>query len=183
MKKIINRRLIKKIVSMILYILLVMVLLVVIIQKISNNNLSFFGYRIFRVASGSMEPEYKVNDILLVKDTAAEEIKKGDNISYKKEIDGKSDLVITHKVIDIDKNFKGELDFHTKGIANTIEDPIVKEEQIYGIVIKKIYLLSFINILIHTIYGFILLVLITLIMIYSNIKELIMIVKEKKNEE
>jgi len=183
-RKIISINLIKKILSMILYILLIIVLCVVIIQKFSNNNLSFFGYRIFRVASGSMVPEYKVNDILLVKDTAAKDIRVGDNISYTKEINEETYSIITHKVIAIDENFKNELDFHTKGIANTLEDPIVKEEQIYGVVVRKLYLLSVINRLINTVYGFILLVIIPLVLIIcSNIKELIMMVKGKKNEE
>lgn len=184
MKKIINKGLIKKIVSAIIYTILIIVLGMVLIQKFSNNKISFLGYRIFRVISESMVPEYNINDILLVKDINIEDIKIGDNISYTKEINGNVDAIITHKVIDIEKDSEGKLFFHTKGIANTLEDPIVKEEQIYGVVVNKVYLLSFINKLINNIFGFILLVFIPLLLtIYSHIKELIMMVKEKNDEE
>lgn len=184
MKKIINKDLIKKNVSAIIYTILIIVLCIVVLQKVSNNNLSLFGYRIFRVISESMVPEYNINDILLVKDIEAKDIKIGDNISYSKEVNGNSDAIITHKVVNIEKDSNGELFFCTKGIANTLEDPIVKEEQIYGIVINKVYSLSLINKLINNIFGFIILVFIPLLLIiYSNIKELIMMVKEKNDEE
>lgn len=184
MKKIINKNLIKKIASAIIYVVLIIVLCTVVLQKISNNKLSLFGYRIFRVISESMVPEYNINDILLVKDVEVKDIKIGDNISYSKEVNGNLDAIITHKVVNIEKDSNGELIFHTKGIANTLEDPIVKEEQIYGIVVNKVCSLSLINKLINNIFGFILLVFIPLLLIiYSNIKELIMMVKEKNDEE
>ena len=82
MKKIIN-----KTISVTVYSILIIILCLVAIQKISNNNLSFFGYRIFRVVSESMVPEYNINDILLIKHIKTEEIKIGDNISYLNQVD------------------------------------------------------------------------------------------------
>jgi len=167
-----------------MYILILIIFCIVITQKISNNNKSVLGFRIFRVATGSMYPEYKVNDVLLIKETKISEIKIGDNIAYRGTINGNPNSVITHKIVDIETNNEGEVDIHTKGIANEIEDPIVKEEQIYGVVVKKIYTLSIINKIITSIYGFILVIVIPLLIkIYTTIKQIIKITKEKKNEE
>jgi len=184
MKKIVNKSLIKKIIDILICAILIIVLFVVGIQKISNNRLSFFGYRIFRVVSESMTPEYEINDILLVKNTDVENIEIGNDISYLKKFNEDVEIIITHRIVNIEKNSEGELIFHTKGIANSIEDSIVTEEQIYGIVITKIYTLSFIVKLINNIYGFILLVFIPLLVIIcSNIKKLIILYKENNDEK
>lgn len=180
MKIKINKNSIKKIISSIIYTVLIIVLCVVLMQKLSNNRISFWGYRIFKVISESMMPEYKINDILLVKDIKTENIKIGDNLSYLKEMSKGVNVIITHKVVGIEKDRNGNRLFHTKGIANITEDPVVKEEQIYGVVVNKIYSLSVINKLINNIFGFILLVFVPLLlMIYSCIKDLITMVKEK----
>ena len=181
MKKLINKNSIKKVISWIMYILILIILCIVITQKISNNNQAFFGFRIFRVVTGSMYPEYKVNDILLIKEKKISEIEIGDNIAYKGTINKDSNSVITHKVIGIKPNDEGKIDIYTKGIANKVEDPIVKEEQIYGVAIKKIYTLSIINKIITSIYGFILLIVIPLVIqICLTIKQITKITKEKK---
>ena len=38
----------------------------------------------------------------------------------------------------------GKILFHTKGLANIVEDPIVTESQLYGVVIYKCMILSLI---------------------------------------
>ena len=178
------KKLIKKIVYFIIYVILITILSIVIIQKFSNNNISFLGYRIFRVVSESMVPEYNINDVLLIKKIKNDDIETGNNISYKKTIGENKEVIITHKVIDIEKDSDGNIIFHTKGLANTIEDPIVKEEQVYGVVIHKIYLLSILNKLINNKYGFLILVIAPLfILVCSNIKELIKLTKEKEDEK
>ena len=52
--------------------------------------------------------------------------------------------VVTHQVIKIEKDENGKYLFHTKGIANLTEDPIVKEEQVYGKIVHEAKLLSFV---------------------------------------
>ena len=59
---------------------LVIYLLFVIIQRVTNNS-SIFGYRMFTVATGSMEPVYNVNDVILVKDTDPSTLKVGNDIA------------------------------------------------------------------------------------------------------
>lgn len=184
MKKIVNKSLIKKIVPIIIYAILITVLATILVQRVSNNKSALFGYRIFRVVSQSMVPEYNINDILLVKAKNAEDIEIGDDISFLGELNGNSEAVITHRVVNIEKDSEGKLKIHTKGISNTIEDPVLREEQIYGVVIGRLHLISFINKLINNFYGFIILVFIPLlVLICLNIKKLITLFKEKNNEK
>ncbi len=120
----------------------------VILQRFSNNELSFFNYRIFSVLTGSMEPVYNVGDVLISKEIEAKDIKVGDAVSYLGNSGAFDGKVITHEVINIEKDDNNELLFTTKGVANEVEDPVVKSDQIYGVVVYKSVILS-------TIYGII----------------------------
>ena len=46
---------------------LIVYLLFVIVQRFTGNS-AIFGYRVFTVATGSMEPLYMVNDVILVEE-------------------------------------------------------------------------------------------------------------------
>lgn len=148
-----------KTIKIIVTVFILIIIGIIITQRIFNNNVSVLGYRIFTVATGSMEPEYKVMDILFVKESKESQIKVGDDVVYLGKggtFDGK---VITHRVIEIEKE-NDIVSFHTKGIANDIEDPIVYYDQIYGKVIYKGVVLSFVNKIINNPIGFYLLIVI-----------------------
>ncbi len=74
------------------------------------------GYQYYTVISGSMEPEYKVGDLLYVKKVDPSNIKIGDPITF---ILNEDLVVATHRVIDIDTENQR---FYTKGDANDIAD-------------------------------------------------------------
>lgn len=178
-----TNKIVKNIIKAIIYMILILLLLIVLTQRITGNEKSFLGYKIFRVISASMYPEYKINDILLVKDEAIENINVGDNIVYIGDSEMGVNAPITHKVIDIEIDEKSQRLFHTKGIANSAEDPIVKPKQIYGVVKVKMYFLSFVSKIINNIYGFIVVIIIPIIvLIIKNVKELISMSKEKIDE-
>lgn len=131
-----------KIVLIALYQILVIIALiltmVIVLQKVSNSNKSIGGYRIFRVITGSMEPEYEVGEVVISKQVDPNDIKIGDDIVYLGKNGEYSGKIIMHNVIGIDKNEDGKLTFHAKGLNdNSIEDPKIREEQIYGIVKYK----------------------------------------------
>lgn len=134
--------------------LVVVVLLVIIfVQRFSDNNISLGGYSIYTVVSGSMEPEYKIGDMLLVRDIDCKNISVNDNIVY---IGNESNLtgkIITHKVIRKSEK-DGVVHFVTKGTANQIEDPEITENQVLGKVQFKFVLLSLIGRLVNSSYGF-----------------------------
>ena len=58
---------IKRVISTIFFIILLLYLAIVGLQRLSGNK-SILGYRVFNVASESMFPVYKINDIIAVKD-------------------------------------------------------------------------------------------------------------------
>ena len=61
-----------------------------------ENNISILGFRQYVVATGSMEPEYNIGDLIVIRETTKEEIKIGDVINYISEtgID-----TITHRLV------------------------------------------------------------------------------------
>lgn len=127
---------------------LIIILLVVLIiltgfQRFSNQH-NFFGYRMYIVASGSMIPTYNIGDTLLIKEMDASLINEGDAVTYMGEDPGLDGLIITHQVQKVEI-IDGKYYFHTKGVANNIEDPIVSEDQVLGKVVYRFFLLSFIG--------------------------------------
>lgn len=143
----------KYIVNTIVTIFVVLFLLMVCLQRFSNNEVSFFNYRLFTVASGSMAPQYNVGDVLIAKETAAEDIKVGDSLTYLGNTGTFTGKVVTHEVTRIEKTDDGQYIFHTKGKANLIEDPPVYENQVYGVIVWNPKILSFIYKIVGTQYG------------------------------
>ncbi len=142
-RKIIEESIAYKILRSILYAFVALLLIVIIVQRASNNNLSIGGFRVFMIVSESMKGEYDIGDILVSKNVSADKIEIGDNVTYlgeEKELKG---LIITHKVVNkYEKD--GEFIFVTKGLINEVEDPEIKYDQIYGKVVYKTIILSFI---------------------------------------
>ncbi len=161
-------------------IILVIVMAIIVIQKIFNNNVAFLGYRIFTVATGSMEPEYKVLDMLLVKEVDEKDIKIDDDLVYNGKGEGFDGKIITHRVIEIEKDDKG-YSFTTKGIANIAHDPIIRHDQILGKVIYKSVVLSFINKIINNTIGFFILIIVPIVSL--AVLEIIDYQNDKEREE
>ena len=92
-----------KIVKAIIIIVMVTYVTFIIAQRVSGNK-SVFGYRIFTVATGSMIPDYDINDVLAIKKVNSNDLKIGDDITYlgkKLDVNGK---IVTHRIIDIKEN-------------------------------------------------------------------------------
>lgn len=89
----------------------------------NNNYTNAFGFTMFEVASGSMQPSINQKDLIIVKIT--DKIKSKDVITYKLDDD-----FITHRIIRID----GDTIF-TKGDANTSEDYQVSRKDLIGKVV------------------------------------------------
>lgn len=132
-------RMIKNIICWVLIIVLAFTLIVFVTTRIQGNTPSVFGYSIYRISSGSMEPELMIGDVILDKVVNDEsEISVGDVITF----EGGSqfdNLIVTHKVIkapyvDEDCNIM----LQTKGVANEIEDTPIKFSQVRAKMISKI---------------------------------------------
>lgn len=88
-----------------------------------------FGMEFRAVVSGSMTPEIPVGSLVVIVPTEAEDIKIGDDITFV----NASELVVTHRVIDINRETN---EFTTWGIANDSSaiDAPNKYENIIGVV-------------------------------------------------
>ena len=172
-------KLIKNIICWTLIAVLVFTLVVFFMSRINGSTPSVFGYSIFRVSSGSMEPELMVGDIILDKTVDnPEDLKVGDVITFKSSDYG--DLLVTHKVIKAPYEENGKLMLQTKGIANEVEDKPISVDNVKGIMICKVdYLDTVYNVFLSP-WG--LLILITLIVIIF-FDEIITIVKILTNND
>lgn len=173
-------RIIKKIINILLVIFVLLFLLMVCLQRFTNNEISFFNYRMFTVASGSMAPEYEVGDVLIAKETPPEKIKVGDSITYVGQQGSFAGKIVTHSVTRIEKDKNGDYVFHTKGIANLVEDPPVYQKQVYGVIVWKPIIMSFIYKIINTKYGLFLFVVLPIFYIFGSELLSTMLEKEEK---
>lgn len=157
MKKIFDNKILKFIynfIKTIIWIVLFAIVVVVFIQRFfDNDKLSINGMRIFNVATGSMYPEYKIGDIIITKEVPANDIKVGDNVTYLGEKYDFAGLIVTHKVVDKEEK-DGEVLFTTKGVASEIEDPKITYSQIYGKVIYRTVVLSYLSKLLTNKYAY-----------------------------
>lgn len=157
-------------------------LLFVIVQRFTNNS-SILGYRVFTIATGSMEPVYNINDVILVKNTDPSTLKKGDDIAYLGNRDAVKGLIVTHRIIRIETFSDGKVHYTLKGVNNKYEDPSITEDQILGKVVGKLPVVNFINHVVKNIYGFFFLVFCPLVLvIFLEIADTIIDMKLEKNE-
>lgn len=161
---------------------LVIYLLFVIVQRVTNNS-SILGYRMFTIATGSMEPVYNVNDVILVTDVDPSTLKVGDDIAYLGNRDAVKGLVVTHRIIRIETLDDNKVHYTLKGVNNKYEDPSITEDQILGKVVGKVYIVNFINHVVKNIYGFFFLVFCPLVLvIFLEIADTIIEAKVERNE-
>ena len=141
-----------KIFKVVFTIFLIFALIVVLIQKFFNNK-SIMGYRVFSVASESMKEEYSIGDIIVIKEVEASELKVGDNVTYIGKKGVLNGLVITHKIMSIRKE-NNDYYYITKGTSNEVEDPEISYQQIYGKVIYKTIVFSYVGRLMSNVYSY-----------------------------
>lgn len=108
----------------------------VISQVLSNGYMSVGGFSMFRVATGSMEPEMPVGTLLISRRTDIEDIKVNDVVNFRSRDNGMLGMVITHRVVKVYEDSDGSIFLETKGDANKYADAkLVDEENLIGKVI------------------------------------------------
>lgn len=172
-------KLIKNIICWTLIVVLVFTLVVFFMSRINGSTPSVFGYSIFRVSSGSMEPELMVGDIILDKTVDnPEDLKVGDVITFKSSDYG--DMLVTHKIIKAPYEENGKLMLQTKGIANEVEDKPICVDNVKGIMICKVdYLDTVYNVFLSP-WGLLILIALIVIIFFD---EIITIVKILTNND
>lgn len=173
-------RLIVMTIKAIISLFIIIVISIIFIQRISNNKLTLGGYGLYTIASGSMEPNYNISDMVISKKVDINEIKIGDDVIYLGKEDELKDKIITHRVIK-KREENGKIIFQTKGTANDIADPEIEENQILGKVIYKSVILSFISKIVNNPYGFYFVVFVPFAILSAM--EIIDIIEEKKQKK
>jgi len=132
--------------SWILIAVLVASVIISMIAKINGTAPSVFGYSVYRVSSGSMEPELMVGDVILGKKVDDPmTIKEGDIVTYKGSGSLKGKL-ITHKVIVAPVENNGVISLQTKGVANNVPDAPITADRVVSVVVKEVaFLTAFYN--------------------------------------
>ena len=82
---------------------------------------SIAGYTLFRITTGSMEPTYPVDTLILVKKTDPSRIQTGDVISFYSSDPALDGAVNTHRVTGVQTDGT-HWSYKTKGDANNVED-------------------------------------------------------------
>jgi len=123
------KKVISVFVSVFTYILLIILVLVIYgkcsLMFTDKIYPSYFGYTMFEVASGSMEPTLYIDDVILVK-ILKDDLKKGDIIAFVNE-----NVVITHRILLVDNDT-----ITVKGDKNNTIDKPINRSQVIGKVVK-----------------------------------------------
>ena len=116
------------------YIVLTILLsLIIAFNLCSIFNVSFFHYRVYRIATGSMVPNLKVGELILVKDDSKYMV--GDVVTY-----AKNNVYITHRIVQIDGD-----NVVTKGDNNNVNDDAITKNDVVGKMVYKLKIIGFIN--------------------------------------
>lgn len=125
------------------------------------------------IISPSMVPTINVYDAIVIKRAEPEDLEVDDVITFLSTDPRYSGLVITHRIVGIEKSKTGEIYFRTKGDNNNTEDSsLVRASNIYGKVMLKIPKIGYIQQVLTTAVGWVVLIVIPClgVVIYDIIK-------------
>ena len=150
----------------------------ILLNILSLNNKSLFGFRIYRVISGSMQPALQIGDVIIIKE--ADNYAEKDIITYDNGL-----TTITHRI----KSINGD-EIITEGDANDAPDKPITRNRILGKYFFRISTFSVFSIMLtgKTIYLIMMLVLFAIIdRVTRNIEyrrnNFKKVIKEKENKE
>ena len=136
-KKIINA------ISVIFLVFLVIFVLFTLVSRIRGETPSVFGNYIFRVSSDSMEPTLMVGDVILVQSADADDIQKGDIITYKSKGGSMYGREVTHRVVTEPVIKHDTYYYQTQGDAvGAPLDKAITYDQVKGKYVRKLTLIS-----------------------------------------
>ena len=185
------KRIIHYIFTVIMYsvfLIMILVFLVIIINFIDQKNNLKKGIQkpalvsAYTIVSPSMVPNINVLDVIIttrVSDPA--KIKVGDVITFNSTDYRSSGVTVTHRVKKIEKTSDGKYLFTTKGDANNTEDATRQPfSSIYGKVLLRLPKLGYIQYILSTVLGWLLLIIVPTVLIIGA--DIIKIIKTIKND-
>ncbi|MBQ7104428.1 MAG: signal peptidase I [Bacilli bacterium] len=183
MRKIIDNKIFKIIYGLFKFVfiaILVIYISFLAIQKFSDSG-TIMGYRLYTIATGSMEPELTVGDVILVEETKFEDLKVKDVITYESKVAGMEGMIVTHRIIDMNTETK---ELITRGDANDADDPLITFDQVQGKVTYKFMIISLLTKLVRNKVGFYFLVFVPLVLvIFLEIADVVTQPKDEDDED
>lgn len=137
------------------------------------------GYAPLIVLSGSMDPDIKEGDMIIVKIVDTDDLEEGMYISYY-DPDSSNSSIVTHaiekKIVDPET---GEVSFETKGINNDLDDKTpVPAENVIGVYVTRIGTLGYVALFMQSTPGLIVCVVLPLAAFITSD-----IIRRKKNDK
>lgn len=172
------------------FLIMILVFLVIIINFIDQKNNLKKGIQkpalvsAYTIVSPSMVPNINVLDVIIttrVSDPA--KIKVGDVITFNSTDYRSSGVTVTHRVKKVEKTSDGKYLFTTKGDANNTEDATRQPfSSIYGKVLLRLPKLGYIQYILSTVLGWLLLIIVpTVLIIGADIIKIIKTIKDDPN--
>lgn len=153
------------------------------VSRINGGTPSLFGYTFHRISSGSMEPELKVEDVIVDKEISdISEVKQGDIITFQGGAQFDNHLV-THRVIKAPYNENGTTMLQTKGDANEIADSPIRADTVKSIYVTKINFLAKLYSFFLSQWGLITFIAVLLIIFFDEIINIVRILTGHHDDE
>ena len=154
--------------------------------KNGNNKKDLFSA--YTIVSPSMVPSINVLDVVVnMRVNNPEDLKKGDIITFNSTDYRYSGVLVTHRIVDIEKTSSGEYLFTTKGDNNNTPDSSrISFNEIYGRVLFRIPKIGYIQYYLSSILGWVAIIIVPAVMIIGyDIYKLIKTLKsgDKKTDK
>lgn len=187
------KRIIHYIFTVIMYsvfLIMILVFLVIIINFIDQKNNLKKGIQkpalvsAYTIVSPSMVPNINVLDVIITTRVSdPSKIKVGDVITFNSTDYRSSGVTVTHRVKKVEKTSDGKYLFTTKGDANNTEDATRQPfSSIYGKVLLRLPKLGYIQYILSTVLGWLLLIIVpTVLIIGADIIKIIKTIKDDPN--
>lgn len=126
-------------------------------------------YNAYVVLTGSMVPEIMPKDVVITKKREAKELEIGDIITFISSDVRLSNIIVTHRIVNVFyDSVNGKYSYQTKGDANNTEDfALAEEANVIGEVIFKVPKLGYVQEILATRGGLIIVVLVPCLTILS----------------
>ena len=169
------------------FLIMILVFLVIIINFIDQKNNLKKGIpkpalvSAYTIVSPSMVPNINVLDVIITTRVSdPSKIKVGDVITFNSTDYRSSGVTVTHRVKKIEKTSDGKYLFTTKGDANNTEDATRQPfSSIYGKVLLRLPKLGYIQYILSSVLGWVLLIIVPTVLIIGA--DIIKIIKTIKN--
>lgn len=169
-----------RVLSIALIVIEVLIIMFLVVSKVQGDTPTLFGYQMYFIRTGSMEPYLEPGDVIISKKYDGGELLSGENgdvVTYHGYVGNRAEL-ITHRVIDVEGD-----KIITQGDANNAADSPITKNEIEAVMVHKAVVIDKVYKVISTTWGFWLLIFAPIaILIVSEIVSLAKELKKEKDE-